>query len=242
MEDTRDTLVLVVDDEKDIRELVRYNLEKRGYKVEEAAHGQEALDKIKENPPSLIILDLMLPKVGGLEVCRFLKSDPLTKKIPIIMLTALGSDVDKIVGLELGADDYVTKPFSPRELVARVAAVLRRVYEYADDKEDSETSTPREMEGLIIDKEKREVLLNGVKLDLTLKEYELLELFSATPLRVFTREFLLNEIWGYDYAGDTRTVDVHVCNLRKKMEEATSDSKYCIETVRGVGYRFCDRG
>lgn len=240
MDDIRDTLILVVDDEKDIRELVRYNLEKRGYKVDEAADGEEALAKIRRTPPSLIILDLMLPKLGGLEVCRYLKNDPLTKKIPIIMLTALGSDVDKIVGLELGADDYVTKPFSPRELVARVAAVLRRVREYSEDHEDA--NEVEASKGLVVDREKRRILLDQVELDLTLKEYELLELFSLYPDKVFTREHLLNEIWGYDYAGDTRTVDVHVCNLRKKMEDASSNTKYRIETVRGVGYRFTDRG
>lgn len=228
--------ILVVDDEKNIRELVRFNLESRGYKVKEAMDGKEALSIARTDEPLLIILDLMLPKIDGLEVCRILKGDPSTKKIPIIMLTALGDEIDKIVGLELGADDYITKPFSPREMVARVRAVIRRV-EDRRKPEEPEYSV-NEFNDLVIDEQKHEVLLSGSRLDLTLKEYELLKVFAANPFNVFSREHLLEKVWGYDFMGDTRTVDVHVCNLRRKLEEADDKTGYYIETVRGVGYRF----
>lgn len=225
--------ILIVDDEKNIRELVKFNLESRGYKVIEAADGEEALNLVITGAPLLIILDLMLPKIDGLEVCRILKGNPLTKKIPIIMLTALGDEIDKIVGLELGADDYITKPFSPRELVARVRAVIRRVEDQEEPKQPVNNFTD-----LVIDEQKYEALLNGKKLDLTLKEFELLKVFAANLFNVFSRQHLLEKIWGYDFMGDTRTVDVHVCNLRKKIEEADEKTRYYIETVRGVGYRF----
>lgn len=231
MAEIKERTVLVVDDESDIRELVRYNLEMRGYRVEEAADGEIALEMAKMLQPAIIILDLMLPKIGGLEVCRILKTDSATKGIPIIMLTALGSEVDKIVGLELGADDYVTKPFSPRELVARIGAVLRRF--------NREETKGKMIRGeLVIDQEQREARLKGEKLDLTLKEYELLELLAAHPNRVFSREQLLDRLWGYDFVGDTRTVDVHICNLRRKLGGEDGDSDVQIETVRGVGYRL----
>jgi len=230
--------VLVVDDEKNIRELIKFNLESRGYEVKEAVDGKEALDMVWEELPLLIILDLMLPKIDGLEVCRSLKGDQRTKKIPIIMLTALGDEIDKIVGLELGADDYITKPFSPRELIARVRAVLRRVSGEEGEGEE-QNSVPR---GLKIDSQKREVLLNGKRLELTLKEFELLRLLTASPFHVFTRDGLLEKIWGFDFVGDTRTVDVHICNLRRKLEEFDNESLYYIEAVRGVGYRFGHKG
>lgn len=231
--ETVEKAILVVDDEKNIRELVKFNLESRGYEVIEAVDGEEALNIVKHKQLLLIILDLMLPKIDGLEVCRALKGDPLTKRIPIIMLTALGDEIDKIVGLEIGADDYITKPFSPRELVARVRAVVRRV------EDRSESDKPAIDYGrLVIDEQKHEVLLNGSKLELTLKEFELLRLLAANPFNVFSRDHLLDKVWGYDFIGDTRTVDVHVCNLRKKIEDADKQSRYFIETVRGVGYRF----
>ncbi|HHY20531.1 MAG TPA: response regulator transcription factor [Bacilli bacterium] len=226
-------LVLVVDDEKNIRELVKFNLESRGYKVREATNGREALDLARQELPLLIILDLMLPEIDGLEVCRVLKSDIKTKWIPIIMLTALGDEIDKIVGLELGADDYITKPFSPRELVARVRAVLRRVNEQTEPETVSSN-----LPGLKIDGQKYEVMIDGKKLDLTLKEFELLQFLAKSPFHVFTREYLLEKIWGFDYVGETRTVDVHICNLRKRLEEQDKKSRYYIETIRGVGYRF----
>jgi len=226
--------ILVVDDEKNIRELVKFNLKSRGYKVIEAADGEEALNLVKTSAPALIILDLMLPKIDGLEVCRILKGNPLTKRLPIIMLTALGDEIDKIVGLELGADDYITKPFSPRELVARVRAVIRRV----ENREGARQQPVKKLDDLVIDEQKYEAKLNGKKLELTLKEFELLKVFATNPFNVFSREHLLEKVWGYDFVGDTRTVDVHVCNLRKKLEEADEKTKYYIETVRGVGYRF----
>lgn len=229
--DKTEKAVLVVDDEKNIRELVRFNLESRGYRVKEAVDGEQALDLIKDELPLIIILDLMLPKIDGLEVCRALKGDPRTKKVPIIMLTALGDEIDRIVGLELGADDYITKPFSPREMVARVRAVLRRI----GDQEKEEVLSSG---GLEIDENKHQVLLNGKKLELTLKEFELLRLLVANSFHVFTRDGLLEKVWGFDFLGDTRTVDVHICNLRKKLEEHDEKSQYYIETVRGVGYRF----
>lgn len=224
--------ILVVDDEKNIRELIKFNLKSRGYKTVEAADGQEALDIAKSDSPLLIILDIMLPKIDGLKVCRILKEDPRTKKIPIIMLTALDDEVDKIVGLELGADDYITKPFSPRELIARIGAVMRRI------EEQNSASLPTNRPDLIIDDLKYEAVLYGKKLDLTLKEFELLKLLASNPFNVFSRQQLLEQVWGYDYMGDTRTVDVHVCNLRKKIEEADTASKYSIDTIRGIGYRF----
>lgn len=228
--DKKEKAVLIVDDEKNIRELVRFNLESRGYKVLEAVDGKQALEKTSQQLPLLIILDLMLPKIDGLEVCRTLKANPKTDKIPIIMLTALGDEIDKIVGLELGADDYMTKPFSPRELIARIRAVLRRT-----GAQENKESLP---EGLKIDEDKYEVLLNGKKLELTLKEFELLRLLASNPFHVFTRNGLLDKIWGFDFLGDTRTVDVHICNLRRKLEEYDKKGQYYIETVRGVGYRF----
>lgn len=231
MAEVKEKVVLVVDDEPDIRELVRYNLEMRGYRVEEAADGEIAVELARKLQPSIIILDLMLPKIGGLEVCRMLKTDSATKDIPIIMLTALGSEVDKIVGLELGADDYVTKPFSPRELVARIGAVLRRF-----TREETKGKITRG--DLVIDQEQREARLKGEKLDLTLKEYELLEWLATHPNQVFSREQLLDRLWGYDFVGDTRTVDVHICNLRRKLGDEDKSSGIQIETVRGVGYRL----
>jgi two-component system alkaline phosphatase synthesis response regulator PhoP len=227
--------ILVVDDEKNIRELVRYNLESRGYVVSEAKNGQEAIEKAKTQLPSLIVLDLMLPEIDGLEVCRILKGNSSTKKIPIIMLTALGSEVDKIVGLELGADDYITKPFSPRELVARVRAVLRRAFE-------NENKDNINIEGLVIDNERREVYLDGSRIEMTLKEFDLLRLLAQNPFRVFTREQLLEKVWGFDYPGDTRTIDVHICSLRRKLENKKGNHNYFIETIRGIGYKFGHKG
>ncbi|MBP2644596.1 MAG: phoP [Firmicutes bacterium] len=224
--------ILIVDDEASIRELVKFNLVKAGYEVSEAADGLAVLSMAKARP-ELIILDLMLPGMDGLEVCRALKGDRTTAGIPIIMLTARDEEFDKVVGLELGADDYLTKPFSPRELVARVKAVLRR---------SRQTALP---EGeLIIGRlrlnfSRYDVFLGEEKLELTPKEYELLKLLVTNTGKVFTREQLLEKVWGYEYFGDTRTVDVHIRHLRAKLEPeaAVADS---IETVRGVGYRFRD--
>lgn len=223
--------ILVVDDEAHIVELIKYNLENAGYRTQEAANGREAIYAAQKGGVDLIILDIMLPDIDGLEVCRELKSKESTAPIPIIMLTAKGEEFDKVIGLEMGADDYITKPFSVRELMARVKAILRRTVSVPGD------SGIINIGSLIIDKGKYEVLKDGIKVDLTLKEFELLLLLVINRGRVLTRELLLDRIWGYEYYGGTRTVDVHVRHLRQKIEADDSNPKY-IETVRGIGYRF----
>lgn len=225
--------ILVVDDESHIVELVRFNLESNGYSVVEASDGKEALARAKEELPDLILLDLMLPVIDGTEVCKKLKSDSSTEAIPIIMLTAKSDEMDKIIGLEIGADDYITKPFSLRELLARVKAVLRR----RTDIKIKEIDKILRVEDLVIDEEKHEVLKRGEKLDLTLKEFELLNILAKNRGKVLSRNYLLDEIWGYDYFGETRTVDVHIRHLRKKIEDDDKNPKY-IETIRGVGYKL----
>ena len=223
--------ILIVEDEANIRQLVRYNLEKEGFQVMEAADGLQGLRTAQREKPDLVLLDLMLPGMDGLEVCRTLKGAPATSALPIIMLTAKAEEVDKIIGLELGADDYMTKPFSPRELTARIKAVLRR--------SQKETALPGELQvgRLRFNFSRYEVSMGGVKLELTPKEYELLKMLATNLGKVFTREQLLEKVWGYEYFGDTRTVDVHVRHLRAKMaaDPATADM---LETVRGFGYRL----
>lgn len=224
--------ILIVEDEEHIQELLRFNLQNNGYQVTSASDGLAGLNLARENCPDLILLDLMLPKMDGLDVCRLLKSDPATQSIPIIMLTAKGGETDKVLGLELGADDYLTKPFSIRELMARIKAVLRRGGKEADAGETQKQIT---IGSLIIDVEKHVVHRNGEEFQLTLKEFELLKELAANRGKVLTRNYLLDTIWGYDYYGETRTVDVHVRHLRKKIE--TSDVQI-IETVRGIGYKI----
>ncbi|MBI2953176.1 MAG: response regulator transcription factor [Chloroflexi bacterium] len=219
------TTILVVDDEKNIVQLARLYLSNEGYQVETASNGLEALEKARSLKPGLIVLDLMMPEMDGWEVCRHLRKEG---DIPIIMLTARGDDVDRIVGLELGADDYMSKPFNPRELVARVKAVLRR-YRY-ESKRQSVTAVGN----LSIDLDKREVYVNGVAVEFRAKEFDLLATLAINVGTVFTRERLLELIWGYDYFGDTRTIDVHVTWLRDKL--AKSDAR--IKTVWGVGYKL----
>lgn len=220
--------ILVVDDERNIVELLKYNLEKEGYEVISAYDGFEAVNLAKQDRPDLIILDIMLPGQGGLEVCRILRKET---KIPIIMATAKGEEIDKILGLELGADDYVTKPFSPRELVARVKAVLRRTSSKAEEKDELA------FEDLTINLVKHEIRLKGEEVDLKPKEFDLLKLLATNPGKVFTRDFLLEQLWGYDYLGDTRTVDVHMRRLRQKIEEDAANPKF-LKTVHGIGYKF----
>ncbi|MCE5285072.1 MAG: response regulator transcription factor [Pelosinus sp.] len=225
--------ILIVDDEGSIRELLKFNLQKEGYQVIEADNGNTAVAVAKTEKLDLIVLDLMLPGLDGLEVCRYLKSQHTTTAIPIIMLTAKNEEIDKIIGLELGADDYMTKPFSPRELVARIKAVLRR-----SGKEQSiagELAVGR----LKFNFSRYEAYLGKEKLEFTPKEYELLKLFITNIGKVFTREQLLEKVWGYEYFGDTRTVDVHVRHLRAKLAHDTEYAE-AIETVRGVGYRLKD--
>lgn len=226
--------ILVVDDEKNIRELVTFNLTKEGYKISEAEDGEQALEMLEIEQPNLVILDLMLPKIDGLEVCRKVKSNSKTMGIPIIMLTARADEIDKIIGLEMGADDYITKPFSTRELLARVKAVLRR---------QQTGNLPLEGELTVGDIKinfiSYEVWVNNEKVELTPKEYELLKLFLTNLNRVFSRDQLLEKIWGYEYYGDTRTVDVHIRHLRSKIE-SSAHFKDAIQTVRGVGYKFTE--
>ncbi len=220
-------IILVVDDEKNIRDLIKFNLENEGYQVKTASDGEMALKKV-DDTIDLIILDLMLPKVDGLAVCRSIRND-VYKDIPIIMLTAKGEEVDKIIGLEMGADDYVTKPFSPRELIARIKAILRR----ANDGSNNKKELSKIQKGdILLNVDSHEVYKNGVLMELTPKEFDLLKFFLNNQSRVLTRDILLERIWGYEYFGDTRTDDVHIRRLRKKIGD-----KYII-TVRGVGYKF----
>ncbi len=231
--------ILVVDDEKHIVELVKFNLEKDGYQVLVAQDGLEAYNTAKKEKPDLIILDVMLPEMDGFEVCRIIQKDREIGEIPIIILTAKSEEIDKILGLEIGADDYITKPFSPRELLARVKARLRRAYkkQYSSETADG----PISINGLVIDPERFEVFLDGTRLDLTPKEFELLRVLAKSRGRVLTREFLLENVWGYEYIGDSRTVDVHIRHLRQKLEFDPAKPKY-IETVRGIGYKFKETG
>jgi len=217
--------ILVVDDERNIVQLVRLYLSNESYKVEVAHNGREALARAAEVQPALVILDLMMPELDGLEVCRRLRQ---SGNVPVIMLTAKGDDVDKIVGLEVGADDYVTKPFNPRELVARVKAVLRRATEPA------RTGQVLSVGDLVLDIARREVSIGGKSVDLRTKEFDLLAAFMRHLGLVLDRETLLRIVWGYDYLGDSRTIDVHITWLRDKI--AASNVK--IQTVRGVGYKL----
>ena len=218
--------VLVVDDEKNIVQLARLYLNKEGYQVEAAYDGLEALKMAKSVRPDLIILDLMMPEMDGLDVCKELRK---TSNVPIIMLTAKGDDVDRIVGLEIGADDYMTKPFNPRELVARVKAVLRRAAQ------DAPAQAVLEAGGLHLDTASREVTLDGSAVTLRAKEFDLLTAFMRYTGIVLDRERLLQLVWGTDYYGDTRTIDVHVAWLREKLTDAKNVK---IQTVWGVGYKL----
>jgi two-component system alkaline phosphatase synthesis response regulator PhoP len=226
--------ILVVDDEASILKLVRFNLEKEGFQVETAQDGQAALDRAKQWKPDLLVLDWMLPKLDGLEVCRRLRQEK--KHVPILMLTAKTEEFDKVLGLELGADDYMTKPFSPRELVARVKAILRRVDALKGGEEQEEGRFLRVGE-LTIDPEGYVVTKNGGEIDLTPKEFELLLYMASHRGKVLSRDQLLNAVWNYDYVGDSRIVDVHVSHLRDKIESDSRNPVY-IKTVRGIGYKF----
>lgn len=223
--------ILIIDDEPHIVELIRYNLEGAGFKTLQALNGNEGLALAQKEVPDLVLLDLMLPGIDGLEVCRQLRSDEDLKSIPIIMLTAKSAEIDKVLGLELGADDYITKPFSVRELIARVKALLRRTNFYEG------TQTIRSFGDVEVNRQKHEVKKKGEKVELTLKEFELLEILMENNNKVLARELLLEKIWGYEYVGETRTVDVHIRHLRRKLEDDDKNPRF-IETVRGIGYRF----
>lgn len=220
--------VLVVDDDKNICELIRLYLEKEGFSVVLAYDGQSAIDLFKENTPSVVLLDVMLPKMDGFQVCREIRR---ISNIPIIMLTAKGETFDKVLGLELGADDYMVKPFENKELVARIKAVLRR-YDPKDNK-DKEVIYPN----IVINLSNYELKINGNNIDIPPKELELLYFLATNPNKVFTREQLLETVWGFDYFGDSRTVDVHVKRLREKLELA-GEQNWQLKTVWGVGYKF----
>ncbi len=231
--------ILVVDDEPNIAELIRFILEKENYTVVSALDGLAGLAVARENRPNLIILDVMLPGKDGFEVCRTLKANPGTAMIPIVMLSARSELIDKILGLEIGADDYVTKPFSPRELLARIKANLRQ-REYARKLFASGDEKILKYNDIVIRPERHEVALNGNRVDLSPKEFEILLLLASHPGRVFTRNLLLEKIWGFDEVRETRTVDVHVRYLRQKIERNPA-SPEIIETVRGLGYRFNEK-
>jgi DNA-binding response OmpR family regulator len=223
-----DTTVLVVDDEPIVREVVVRYLEREGYRTLEASDGAGARRLIENDPPALVVLDLMLPGMDGLSLCRWIRE---RSRLPVIMLTARGEEADRIVGLEIGADDYVAKPFSPRELVARVRSVLRRAAPVVDDE-------PRIASGdLLIDAATREVTRAGVPVRLTAREFDLLLFLAGNPRKVFSRSQLMDRVWGYEAAVDTGTVTVHVRRLRAKIEDDPSRPRR-LETVWGVGYRF----
>ncbi|WP_461204491.1 response regulator [Clostridium sp. DL1XJH146] len=222
--------ILVVDDEINIQELIKFNLMSQGYDVVSCGDGKEAFGIVKDFSPDLILLDVMLPGMDGYKVCKEIRKDSSITTLPIIMITAKGEESDKIHGLEIGADDYITKPFSVKELIARVKAVLRRTkIQHFDDNYSFGEIT--------IDFQKHEVKKNNEKIELTFKEFELLSEFIKNKGRVLTREYLLEKIWGYEYIGETRTIDVHIRHLRKKIETDDKKPKF-IETIRGIGYRF----
>ena len=233
--------ILVVDDEPAVRELLAYNLRKNGYEPLLAGDGREALRVAHQSAPDLILLDLMLPEVDGLEVCRELRK---TNRVPIIMVTARGEEIDRVVGLELGADDYLAKPFSVRELLARIKAVLRR----AQPAEKEEGALLRGRGGLRLELESRQAFVDKTPLELTRLEFDLLGMLLSNAGRVLTRERLLEQVWGYDYAGDTRAVDSAIKRLRAKLRQASLENDPAqvdstsetdaIETVRGLGYRY----
>ena len=222
--------ILIVEDDRNIAELLTRNFEQAGFDTEVVYDGTNALLKAEKTRPNLIILDLMLPEVDGIEVCRMLKRNPETQRIPVVMLTAKGEEVDRIVGLELGADDYITKPFSPREVVLRVQAILRRT---AGEKVASANSKLR-VNGLTIDLEKHQAFSQEGLIDLTSTEFKMLSLFAGSPGRVFTRSILMDVVWGKEYYGVDRTIDTHISRLRRKLGGFGD----LIETVHGVGYRF----
>ena len=225
--------ILVVEDEANIAKLLTMYLERDGYRVSVARDGVQGLERFERDHPDMVILDLLLPKMDGLELCRRIRRQSF---VPLLMLTAKKDETDKIVGLELGADDYMTKPFSPREMVTRVRAILRRA---------RQSAAPPQAEGtldfgeLSIDVPRREVHVGPRAVTLTAKEFDLLRTLAGSPGKVFTRDALLNQVWGYDYYGDARTVDVHVGTLRKKLEAQPSQPRW-VKTVWGIGYKFDD--
>ena len=232
--DENNNKILVVEDEKYISDIIRYNLEKEGYVIYTAFDGQEALDLQQSADPDLILLDVMLPKLDGFEVCRRIRN---VSSVPIIILTAKEEEVDKVLGLELGADDYMTKPFGMRELVARIKANIRRASLTLGPEIDQAQPSIRSFGDIVIDMNRYEIKKRGEAVNLTLREFELLRYLAVNADKVFDREDLLKNVWGYEYYGDIRTVDVTVRRLREKIEDEPGDPKY-IMTRRGVGYYF----
>lgn len=224
--------IYLVEDEKHIQELVKYNLEGAGYTVKVFISGEEMFIYCDTNVPDMFILDLMLPGIDGYEILQRIRQSDRLKNLPVIMLTAKAEELDRVLGLELGADDYITKPFSIRELIARVKGLFRR-----SDMPNISAALVISSGEITIDTERHEVYKNDKRLELTLKEYELLKIMMQNKGRVLSREMLLEKVWGYDYFGETRTVDVHIRYLRQKIEKDDKKPEY-IETVRGVGYRF----
>lgn len=227
-------LIYIVEDEEHIGQLLKYNLEANGYKTAVFTTGEDLLNKCIYTAPNLFILDVMLPGMDGFEVCKFIRQNASLKNIPIIMLTAKNDEFDKVLGLEIGADDYITKPFSVRELLARIKAIFRRV----GGSVTNENIISHDK--ITLDCVRYEVYKNNVLLDMTLKEFELLKLLMQNKGKVMSRDILLEKIWGFDYYGETRTVDVHIRYLRQKIEDDDSNPVY-IETIRGIGYKFNDK-
>lgn len=231
-------VILTVDDEEHILELLKYNLEQNGYQVVQAETGEEALEILDNQPIDIVLLDLMLPGIDGMDVLKYIRKTDKISNLPVIMLTAKGEEIDTVLGLEMGADDYIGKPFGVHELQARIKAVLRRhkveptVAGYQEDSD--EVISVGELK---INRVTHQVIVRGEQIELPLKEFELLYLLAKNRKRVFDREYLLEKIWGYDYYGETRTVDVHIRNLRKKIEHDDKNPQM-IKTIRGVGYKF----
>ena len=228
-------VILTVDYEEHILELIGYNLEINGYDVLKADSGEAALKLLQSEHVDLVLLDRMLPGIDGIEVLKEIRTDKNLKNLPVILLTAKTEEFDKVVGLEIGADDYIGKPFGIHELIARIKAVLRRAGEGEEEEEAQEEIL--ELDNLVINYTTRVVTMDGREVELSLKEFELLYLLAGNRNRVFSRDTLLEKIWGYDYMGETRTIDVHIRNLRKKIERDPDNPEH-IKTVRGIGYKF----
>jgi phosphate regulon transcriptional regulator PhoB len=223
--------IVIIEDEADIVEMIRYNFRKAGFEVDSFGRGREGLEALRRNPPDLLLLDIMLPDEDGLSICRQLRAEDRLKELPVVFLTARGEEIDRIVGLEIGADDYVVKPFSPRELVARVKAILRR------QARGAEKGEVVEIRGLRLDARTQDVSVRGSAVELSTLEFKLLHFLASRPRQIFSRERLLDEVWGRDCSVTPRTVDVHIRRLREKIEARPEEPEY-IGTVRGAGYRM----
>jgi two-component system alkaline phosphatase synthesis response regulator PhoP len=234
-------VVLTIDDEEHILELLKYNLESSGFQTLQADTGELGLEILEKNKVDLILLDLMLPGIDGIQVLKMIRANEDLKKIPVILLTAKSEEIDTVLGLEMGADDYIGKPFGVHEVIARIKAVLRRIEDTTSQKSDKNIDELVMIDDIIINRSTHTVQIKDQTIELPLKEFELLYLLAKNRGRVFSRDFLLEKIWGYDYYGETRTVDVHIRNLRKKIEEDDKLPKF-IKTVRGVGYKFLEKG